>query len=164
MKMQLHWSMACVTSLWICLLGPTAATAQEIEFTNPIDLSAPNGFSHVVVVNRGKLVLISGQVGTNKEGNASPDFAAQAQQAFSNIKTALEAVGAKPTDLVKLNFFVVGLNREKILAPRAARDTLVNTKHPPVSTLLGVQPLFRCDLQIAIEAEAVIEQPWLREA
>ena len=157
MKMQSHRSMACFTSLLICLLGPAAATAQEVKFANPIDLSVPNGFSHAVVVNRGKLVLISGQVGTDKEGKVSTDFAAQALQAFSNIKTALEAVGAKPTDLAKVDFFVVGLNREKLLALRAARDALVDTKHPPVSTLVGVQSLFRDDLQIEIEAEAVIE-------
>jgi 2-iminobutanoate/2-iminopropanoate deaminase len=110
----------------------------------------------VVVVNHGKLVFVSGQVGLNSQGKISPDFAAQATQTFANIKTALAAAGAAPANLIKLNYYVVGLNHDKLTALREARDRIIDKQHPPASTLAGVQSLFRDDVQIEIEAEAVI--------
>jgi 2-iminobutanoate/2-iminopropanoate deaminase len=133
-----------------------AAHAQSVEFKNPSELSKPNGYTHVVVVNHGKLVFISGQVGLNSKGEISPDFAAQARQAFANLKIALAAAGAKPADLVKLNYYVVGLNHDKLGALREGRDMLIDKQHPPASTLAGVQSLFRADVQVEIDAEAVI--------
>ena len=130
--------------------------AQSAEFKNPSDLSKPNGYSHVVVVNHGRLVFVSGQVGMDKDGKMASDFAAQAKQAFTNLKLALAAVGAKPSDLVKINYFVVGLNHDKLVALREARDGIIDKDHPPASTLAGVQALFREDVQVEIEAEAVI--------
>ena len=130
--------------------------AQNVEFKNPSDLSKPNGYSHVVVVNHGRLIFVAGQVGMDKDGKMTSDFAAQAKQAFTNLKLALAAVGAKPSDLVKINYFVVGLNHDKLVALREARDGIIDKDHPPASTLAGVQALFREDVQVEIEAEAVI--------
>ena len=130
--------------------------AQNVEFKNPTELSKPNGYSHVVIVNHGRLIFVSGQVGTDKDGKIAGDFAAQAKQAFANLKAALAAVGAKPADLVKINYFVMGLDHEKLLALREARDSVIDKEHPPASTLVGAQALFRDDVQIEIEAEAAI--------
>ena len=132
------------------------AHAQNTTFKNPPELGKPNGYSHVVIVNRGKLVFVSGQVGLNSKGEISSDFAGQARQAFANLRTALAAAGATPADLVKLNYYVVGLNHDKLAALREARDKVIDKQHPPASTLAGVQALFRDDVQIEIEAEAVI--------
>jgi enamine deaminase RidA (YjgF/YER057c/UK114 family) len=140
----------------ICMLALSAARAQSTEFRNPPELAKPNGYTHVVIVNRGKLVLISGQTGLNSKGEISPDFAVQAKQAFANLKIALAAAGAKPTGLVKLNYYIVGLSHDKLLALRDARDSVIDKQHPPASTLAGVQALFRPDVQIEIDAEAVI--------
>jgi 2-iminobutanoate/2-iminopropanoate deaminase len=138
------------------LLLATVAQAQTAEFRNPAELSKPNGYTHVVVVNHGKLIFVSGQVGLSSKGEISPDFAAQAKQAFANIKAALAAAGATPANLVKLNYYVVGLNHDKLTALREARDSIIDKQHPPASTLAGVESLFRDDVQIEIEAEAVI--------
>lgn len=141
----------------ICILMLGAvAQAQNVQFKNPPELSKPNGYTHVVVVNRGRLAFISGQVVLNSKGEVSSGFAAQAKQAFANLKTALAAAGATPADIVKLNYYVVGLNHDKLAALRVARDNLLDTQHPPASTLAGVQSLFRDDVQIEIDAEAVI--------
>jgi enamine deaminase RidA (YjgF/YER057c/UK114 family) len=130
--------------------------AQNAEFRNPPELSKPNGYSHVVIVNHGKLIFVSGQVGLDKGGKVAGDFAGQAKQAFANLKTALASAGAKTSDLVKINYYVVGLNHEKLVALREARDSVIDKEHPPASTLAGVQALFRDDVQVEIEAEAVI--------
>jgi 2-iminobutanoate/2-iminopropanoate deaminase len=39
---------------------------------------------------------------------------------------------------------------------REARDRIIDKEHPPVSTLVGVQALFREDVEVEVEAEAVI--------
>src|SRR5258708_7557612 len=93
----------------ILFLG-TLAPGQNLQFKNPPVLAKPNGYTQVVIVNHGKLAFISGQVGLNSKGEISSDFAAQAKQAFANLKTALAAAGATPADIVKLNYCVVGLN------------------------------------------------------
>lgn len=142
--------------LALALLIPVTAVAQQVEFKNPAEISKPNGYTHVVIVNHGKLIFISGQVGLDKGGKISSDFAAQANQAFFNIQAALAAAGAKPANLVKLNYYVVGLTHEKLLALREARDKIIDKDHPPASTLAGVQALFRDDVQLEIEAEAVL--------
>jgi enamine deaminase RidA (YjgF/YER057c/UK114 family) len=134
----------------------TQIHAQNVQFTNPSELAKPAGFSQVVIVNHGKLVFVSGQVGTDKDGKIPTAFATRARQAFANLRVALAAAGAKPANLVKLNYYVVGLNHEKLLAIREARDQIIDTDHPPASTLAGVQALYRDDAHLEIEAEAVI--------
>jgi 2-iminobutanoate/2-iminopropanoate deaminase len=150
-RMKRFFAMVCA------LLGVLpVVSAQSVEFKNPPELSKPNGYSHVAIVNHGRLVFVAGQVGMDKEGKAANDFAAQAKQAFANLKVALAAASAKPADLVKINYFVVGLNHDKLMALREARDSVIDKEHPPASTLAGVLALFRDDVQIEIEAEAVI--------
>ena len=123
-------------------------------YKNPPGLSKPNGYSHVVIVKPRQLVLVSGQTGLNSDGQIPADFASQVKQAFANLRTALSASGAKPTDVVKLNYFIVGLNHDRLLAVREARDAFLDPQHLPASTLVGVQALFREDVQIEIDAEA----------
>jgi enamine deaminase RidA (YjgF/YER057c/UK114 family) len=146
--------------VFLCAVPVIAQTAQKplVEFKNSPDISAPAGYSHVVVVNRGRTVFLSGQVGLNKQGAmvGKDDFRAQAEQAFANLRSALAAIGASPASIVKLNYFVVGLNHEKLLALREARDQFIDKDHPPASTLAGVQALFREDAMVEIDAVAVV--------
>jgi enamine deaminase RidA (YjgF/YER057c/UK114 family) len=78
------------------LASAAIVRSQSVDFKNPPELSKPNGYSHVVIVNHGKLVVISGQTGLDGKGEIQGDFAAQARQAFRNLKTALSAAGASP--------------------------------------------------------------------
>ena len=144
-----------IAGFLILALAP-AARSQNVTFHNPAELAKPNGYTHVVTVEHGKLIFVSGQVGADKDGKVDPDFAAQARQAFRNLEIALTSAGAKPADLVKLNYYVVGLTHEKLVILREVRDKFLDKEHPPASTLAGVQQLFREDVQVEIEAEAVI--------
>jgi 2-iminobutanoate/2-iminopropanoate deaminase len=148
-----------------CFVGGAFAVAQtgstgnpNVQFKNSPEISAPAGYSHVVIVNGGKMVFLSGQVGLDKRGEmvGKNDFRAQAAQVFANLRLALASAGATPEEVVKLNYYVVGLNHDKLLALREARDGFIDKVHPPVSTLAGVQELFREDALIEIEAVAVI--------
>jgi 2-iminobutanoate/2-iminopropanoate deaminase len=57
---------------------------------------------------------------------------------------------------VKMNYYVVGLDNQKLLALREVRDRFIGQQHPPTSTLAGVAALFRADALIEIECVAVI--------
>jgi 2-iminobutanoate/2-iminopropanoate deaminase len=101
---------------------------------------------------------MAGQVGVSSRGElvGKDDFRAQATQAFENIKSVLAAAGSSPDRLVRLNYYVVGLDDEKLKVLREVRDRYVNTKQPPASTLVAVVRLARADFQIEIEAVATV--------
>ena len=143
------------------LLLPVAALAQSRkspQFINPPGSPKPPGYTHAVVVSGNKLVYLSGQVALNAQGDlvGKDDFRAQVTQVFENIKSALSAAGTTPAHLIKLNYFVVGLDPDKLKAIREVRDKYVNIAEPPASTLVGVQHLFREGFDIEIEGIAVI--------
>jgi enamine deaminase RidA (YjgF/YER057c/UK114 family) len=78
------------------------------EFIHPEKLANfPKLFTQAVTVKTGemKTVYISGQVAIDPEGKVvgKGDLGAQAGQVFENLFLALEAAGAKPADVVKLN-------------------------------------------------------------
>jgi enamine deaminase RidA (YjgF/YER057c/UK114 family) len=160
MRISRFWILACMSvaasNLATAQLGP--ASKPLVEFTNSPELSPPNGYSYAAVVNSGKVVFLSGQVGLDRKGQMAGknDFRAQSTQAFTNLKAALTSIGASFDNVVKLNYYVVGLNHGKLGALRDVRDQFVNKAHPPASTLAGVQALFREDAQIEIEAVAVV--------
>jgi enamine deaminase RidA (YjgF/YER057c/UK114 family) len=155
-----HWQVGVVMGIaWT--VGAVCVQAQAkppAEMVNAPELATPPGYSHAAVVSGGRIVFVAGQVGMNKAGEmvSKDDFRAQVEQAFRNLKAVLAAAGAKPENVVKLNYYVVGINHEKLLAMRAVRDSFVDAKHPPVSTLAGVESLFREDCQFEVEAVAVV--------
>ena len=146
------------TLLLMVMIGSImySQTAKHIEFRDSPEVKTPPGFSHAAVVSAGKLVFVSGQVGRDKSGKMPADFRGQAAGAFANLKLALAAAGAQPQDVVKLNYYVVGLNHEKLVALREVRDQWLAGSHPPTSTLAGVQALAQEDIQVEIEAVAAL--------
>jgi 2-iminobutanoate/2-iminopropanoate deaminase len=152
------WILGCFAAGTFALAQTGSAGKANVQFKNSMEISSPAGYSHVAVVSGGKMVFLSGQVGLNKQGEmvGKDDFGAQVAQVFSNLKSALAAAGATPNDLIKLNYYVVGLNHDKLVAIRNVRDQFINKERPPTSTLAGVQALFRDDAMIEVEAVAVV--------
>ncbi len=130
--------------------------AKHVEFRDSPEVKTPPGFSHAAIVNGGKLVFVSGQVGRDPRGKMPADFRGQCAAAFANLTLALAAAGAKPADVVKLNYYVVGLNHEKLVALRETRDQWLAGAHPPTSTLAGVEALAQGDIQVELEAVAAL--------
>ncbi len=100
---------------------PTATTANEndlkLTIVNPQNLydPTPNGYSTAVIVPReGRVAYISGQGGQDSTGALSPDFAVQVRQAYANLRTALDALGARPDQVAKLTVFVVDHDMSKL--------------------------------------------------
>ena len=73
---------------------------------------------------------------------------------FTNLKTALAAVGADFNAVVKLTFYLVDISQIQIV--REVRDQFVNAQQPPASSAVEVRRLFRDDLLIEIDAIAVM--------
>jgi enamine deaminase RidA (YjgF/YER057c/UK114 family) len=124
---------------------------------SPADLPAAAGYSHVVGLPPGRLVWTSGQVPLDGDGTAPEGWQAQTRLVFENVGRALTAAGAGWGDVVKLTFFVTGV--EELATVRAVRDEFVVTAAPPTSSLVQVAGLFRPDLLIEVEAVA-----WLAPA
>lgn len=91
------------------------------------------GYSHIVKVTGGQTIYLADQVALDASRNlvGRGDFRAQAQQVFENIKSALAAVGADFSHVVKLNMYVV--DRSKLPLLREVRDLYMNTQAPPAS-------------------------------
>jgi 2-iminobutanoate/2-iminopropanoate deaminase len=144
--------------LFVSTLARAQMPAGGSKYVNAPELEPPPGYTHAVVVERGRTAYLSGAVALDKQGKVvgPGDFRAQAKQAFANLGAVLKAAGATPASVVKLNYYVVGLDHDKLLALREIRETFVDRAHPPASTLVGVQALFRDDLMIEIEAVAVL--------
>lgn len=82
----------------------------EIQRLNPEGLadSSHYGYAQITVVPAGtKLVYIAGQLGEDASGRFPNDFEGQLKQAFANLRTALEAVGATPEQVVKITVLSV---------------------------------------------------------
>ena len=133
--------------------------ATEPRFLNPATLSQPPGYSHVVeITGPGRIVYLAGQLGVDVEGKvvgAPGDFRAQAEQTFENVKAALAAVGAGVEHIVKINTYMVDIEKH-VLIFREVRNRHLNMAAPPASTAVGVPALARPGALIEIEAIAML--------
>ncbi len=130
----------------------------SIELRNSDRLPAPQGFSHASIASPGRVVHLSGQIGTDAEGNHPDGLAAQTDQAMRNIIDALVGVGGSVDDLAKLTIYVVAwtaaMQGELFQGLGAAAK--VNPIALVPITLVGVQSLFLDESLIEIEAVAVL--------
>ena len=124
------------------------------EYVNPSSMGFSNAVSYTS--NGVKTILVSGQVG--HDGKETPDdIGAQADIAFGNLVRQLEAAGAGVGDVIKMNTYVVGLNKERSLAVGAAKAKVFTGENQPASTWIGVSSLIFPKLLVEIEATAVVE-------
>jgi enamine deaminase RidA (YjgF/YER057c/UK114 family) len=123
-------------------------------FTSPADLPAPAGYSHVVTIPSGRLAWTSGQVAIAPDGSVPSGWEAQTRLVFEHLGRALAAAGAGWRDVVKLTFFVVGVDELETI--RAVRDEFVDAGAPPTSSLVQVAGLVRPDLLVEVEAVAAL--------
>lgn len=128
------------------------------QFINLPELNPTNGFTHVVTAPAGRTIYVSGQVSVNAKAEVvgKGDFRAQVEHTFENLKTALAAAGATFRDVVKVNYYVVGLTPDHIPVVREIRKKYLDPDRPPASTLVGIAALVVPDWLIEIEVVAVV--------
>ncbi|VFR38580.1 Bona fide RidA/YjgF/TdcF/RutC subgroup [plant metagenome] len=135
------------------------AAPSPLTFINPPGLydPRPNGYSHVAVVSPcTRMVYVSGQGGEDASGALPAEFAAQVQQALSNLVTALHAAQAQPRDVAKLTVLVVDHSEARLGVLSQALGALWGKAPPPACTLIPVPRLALDGMLIEIEATAVL--------
>ena len=117
----------------------------------------PFGFSQAVIAPAGRrIACIAGQGGADETGAMSPDFAAQVERAYANLRIALEAVGARPDRVVKLTTFVVDHDQSKLeVLTRHVVETFGGAL--PAQTLVPVPRLALDGMLFEVEAWAVLD-------
>ncbi|WP_069762399.1 RidA family protein [Streptomyces sp. LUP47B] len=133
-----------------------------ITLLNPGGLPEIDVYRQVAIASGTKLVFVAGQVAWDAEGRTigEGDLAAQVEQCYVNIGTALAEAGGSFDDVAKLTFHVVDWTPDKMplllegMSRAAAR--LGVTPAPP-ATLLGVAALDVPDHLVEIEAVAVLD-------
>ncbi|MEU9174961.1 RidA family protein [Streptomyces sp. NPDC048420] len=133
-----------------------------INLVNPSGLPKIDVYRQVSIATGSKLVFVAGQVAWDAEGTTvgEGDLAAQVEQCYLNIGTALAGAGGSFADVAKLTFYVVDWTPDKM--PRLlegisrASAKLGITPIPP-ATLLGVAALDVPDHLVEIEATAILD-------
>lgn len=133
-----------------------------IQLVSPDGLPEVDLYQQVSVAAGSKLVFIAGQVARTANGDAvgEGDLAAQVEQCYLNLGTALDAAGATFEDVAKLTVYLVDWTPDKMslyvegISRAAARLGITPT--PPL-TGIGVAALAEPDLLVEIEAIAVID-------
>ena len=104
----------------------------------------------------GDLIFLSGQAALDLDGNlvGVGDFDAQAEQAFENLRTVLDAADSSMDKLVKVTIYLTDMaNFGKIVA---LRERYFSSPWP-ADTLVEVSALALPELMIEIEGIALVE-------
>ncbi|WP_171114045.1 MULTISPECIES: RidA family protein [Streptomyces] len=133
-----------------------------ITLVNPSGLPKIDAYQQVSIATGSKLLFIAGQVAWDADGVTvgEGDLAAQVEQCYLNIGTALAEVGASLDDVAKLTVYVVDWTPDKmplLLEGITRAATKLGVTPAPPATLLGVAALDVPEHLVEIEATAVID-------
>ncbi|MFL5997120.1 MAG: RidA family protein [Streptomyces sp.] len=133
-----------------------------ITLLNPGGLPEIDVYRQVSIASGTKLVFIAGQVAWDVEGRTigEGDLAAQVEQCYVNIGTALAEAGGSFDDVAKLTFYVVDWTPDKmapLLAGISRAAAKLGVTPVPPATLIGVAALDVPDHLVEIEATAVLD-------
>ncbi|MFE9634696.1 RidA family protein [Streptomyces sp. NPDC006463] len=133
-----------------------------ITLVNPNGLPEIDVYRQVSVSTGSKLVFIAGQVAWDADGVTvgEGDLAAQVEQCYVNIATALAAVGGSFGDVAKLTVYVVDWTPDKmplLLEGITRAGAKLGVTPVPPASMLGVAALDVPEHLVEIEATAVID-------
>ena len=113
-------------------------------------------YSHVVVAEGKRMIFIAGQLARDSRGNVvgKGDMRAQLRQVGENVKAALEAAGARLSDLVKTTTYVTDI--EEFFKHVDVRMEYFGSALP-TSTTVEVRRLAHPDFLVEVEALAVTD-------
>ena len=146
-------------ALFIPAGADPAVDAVRTTIVNPHRLFNPEpfGFSHVVVATGGtRTAFIAGQGGEDETGALAAGFNEQVEQAYRNLQTALDAVGAGPPQVTKITTYVVDYRPAMldVMTPYA-KDLFGESL--PAQTLVPVPRLALDGMLFEVDAIAVLD-------
>jgi len=146
-------------TMGVAAATPANADDGSLTIVNPQKLYDPsaNGYSTAVIMPaNARVAYISGQGGQDSTGALSPDFAVQVEQAYANLRTALDALGAKPDQVAKLTIFVVDHDMSKLgVLTQSVKKMFGATL--PAQTLVPVPKLAIDAMLFEVEATVVLK-------
>ncbi|KAK8017147.1 hypothetical protein PG991_008223 [Apiospora marii] len=125
-----------------------------------LDLASTSKVYHApatIVQGNSRLIHVSGQVGTAKDGTVPADYESQIHLALLHLRKILIAAGAVIQDIAKLTLYIVNYNPAQRKHPRPIQRFLKG--HRPAITLVPVTQLaapgwlFEVDAVIACPGE-----------
>ncbi|NUP16736.1 MAG: RidA family protein [Streptomyces sp.] len=133
-----------------------------INLVNPSGLPKIDVYRQVSIATGSKLVFVAGQVAWDAKGITvgEGDLAAQVEQCYLNIGTALAEAGGTFDDVAKLTFYVVDWTPDKmptLLEGISRASAKLGTTPVPPATLLGVAALDVPEHLVEIEATAILD-------
>ncbi|MCP2257043.1 Enamine deaminase RidA, house cleaning of reactive enamine intermediates, YjgF/YER057c/UK114 family [Streptoalloteichus tenebrarius] len=133
-----------------------------VSLVNPDGLPQVSVYRQVAVATGSRLVFVAGQVARDADGRrvGDGDLAAQVEQSYLNVGTALAAVGGSFEDVAKLTIYVVDWTPDKMPLFRdglARASAKLGVSPAAPATLVGVAALAEPDLLVEVEAVAVLD-------
>lgn len=125
-------------------------TTQLTGIYPPDQPAADVGYSPGISVEGRKMVFVSGCGPRDRQA----DMETQMRQTFEAIRKILEAGGASMKDIANIRAYFVNIERDLPVFRKVRKEFL--SKPYPAASAIGVTALSRPDLQIEIEALAVI--------
>ncbi|WP_141433513.1 RidA family protein [Bacillus sp. 03113] len=125
----------------------------EIKKSNPDNIAPPIAqYHHLAVIPKDtELVVLSGQIGNDKNGILPYDIETQFSNALENIKSILKSEGIDTSNIFKVNIWLTEkINKELYLE----KWSKFHNQSPPATTLAYVSALARPEIKVEIEAWA----------
>ncbi|GGI13829.1 MULTISPECIES: RidA family protein [Gottfriedia] len=125
----------------------------EIKKANPNNVSPPiAAYHHVTVIPKeADLIVLSGQIGNDKDGILPKDIENQFANALENIKAILESEDVDVKNIFKINFWLTETIDRTFYIEKWNE---FHNGNPPATTLAYVTALANPDIKIEIEAWA----------
>jgi enamine deaminase RidA (YjgF/YER057c/UK114 family) len=108
-------------------------------------------------VSGGDLLILSGHVGTDANGNLPNGFEAQLRATYENLKRTLNAAGVGFEAVARLTHYVVDFDPSMLPILRAVRSEYINNDAPPSAALVPLVQLY--DKAVLLEVDGIAVLP-----
>lgn len=127
-----------------------------MKIIQPEGWPAPKGFSNAILAE-GRTLWVAGQVGWDAKGVFAPDLTGQVELTLKNIVAVLDAAGARPEQIVRMDWYMTDLADYRAKAREiGAVYRAVIGRNFPAMTAVQVGALVEPKALVEIEATAVL--------
>ena len=130
--------------------------SEPLTILQPADWPRPKGYANGMV-GTGRVAVLAGQIGWDKDGNFADGLVAQTGQALRNILTVLAEAGGNAANIARLTWYVTDIaayRREASALGPVWREVMGRTF--PTMSVIGVSALVEEKALVEIEAIAIL--------